>query len=243
VTYAVYTHAERPDLAERAAQLGDEIWPEYNRHGDVTNAHWRRMRLEFPEHQFVLYDEAADELVAEGHTLAIPWDGTVDGLPAGFDGIFERGFARGRKTALCAMAAEVRPAYQGGGLATTLLELMRDVARREGLSDLLAAVRPSWKDRYPLMPIAEYAAWRREDGQPFDPWLRVHTRSGGEILLAEPRSLRISGTVAEWEEWTGMAFPSSGEYVFPQGLAPLTVDREADLGLYHEPNVWVRHHV
>jgi hypothetical protein len=29
--------------------------------------------------------------------------------------------------------------------------------------------------------------------------------------------------------------------VFPDGLALLHVDRERDLGLYHEPNVWVAH--
>ena len=37
--------------------------------------------------------------------------------------------------------------------------------------------------------------------------------------------------------------PREGEYVFPGGLAPLTVDREADAGAYWEPNVWMRHHV
>ena len=58
-----------------------------------------------------------------------------------------------------------------------------------------------------------------------------------------PRSLRITGTVAEWEEWTETPFPESGTYVFPHCLAPLEVDREADLGAYWEPNVWVRHPV
>jgi hypothetical protein len=38
-----------------------------------------------------------------------------------------------------------------------------------------------------------------------------------------------------------MAFPESGEYVFPQGLAPVAIDREADVGAYWEPNVWMRH--
>jgi GNAT superfamily N-acetyltransferase len=199
VSFRVHTHAERPDLAELAAGLGDEFWPEYNLHGDITNASWGRMRREFPELQFVLVD-GDDRIVAEGHTLAIPWDGTVEGLPAGFDGIFELGFSDAPKTALCAMAAEIRPAFQGQGLAVRLLELMRDVARREGLGDVLAAVRPSMKHRYPLVPIDEYARWARDDGQAFDPWLRIHLRIGGEILKAEPHSLRISGTVAEWEE-------------------------------------------
>jgi hypothetical protein len=53
--------------------------------------------------------------------------------------------------------------------------------------------------------------------------------------------MRISGTVAEWEGWTGLPLPESGEYVFPQGLAPLSVDREQDLAVYFEPNVWVEH--
>ena len=61
-----------------------------------------------------------------------------------------------------------------------------------------------------------------------------------------PRGLahrEISGAVAEWEEWTQLAFPESGEYIFPFGLAPLSVDRERDTGLYFEPNVWVVHRV
>ena len=35
--------------------------------------------------------------------------------------------------------------------------------------------------------------------------------------------------------------PESDEYVFPGGLAPVTIDREADSGTYWEPNVWMRH--
>ncbi len=63
------------------------------------------------------------------------------------------------------------------------------------------------------------------------------------MLKPEPQSLRITGTVDEWEGWTELAFPESGVYVFPQGLATLAVDREADAGRYWEPNVWMRHAV
>jgi hypothetical protein len=118
---------------------------------------------------------------------------------------------------------------------------MLELARRYGLTDLIAPVRPSWKERYPLVPIERYARWRREDGLLFDPWMRVHERLGATILKPEPRSLRISGTIAEWEQWTGMAFPESGEYWFPRGLATLAVERESDRGSYWEPNVWMRH--
>jgi hypothetical protein len=38
-----------------------------------------------------------------------------------------------------------------------------------------------------------------------------------------------------------MAFPDSGEYVFPEGLAPVHIDRSTDRGSYWEPNVWMVH--
>jgi hypothetical protein len=104
----------------------------------------------------------------------------------------------------------------------------------------VAPVRPSWKDRYPLIPIDEYAQWRRDDGLPFDPWLRVHARLGATILRGEPNSLLIEAPVREWEEWTTMTFPADGDYVFPLGLAPLQVRN--GIGTYWEPNVWMLHH-
>jgi hypothetical protein len=116
---------------------------------------------------------------------------------------------------------------------------MADLARDAGLKSLVAPARPSWKDRYPLIPIEEYATWRREDDLLFDPWMRVHERLGGRSLRAEPRSMRITGSVADWETWTGMEFPADGDYVFHGGLAHLNV--HDDVGQYWEPNVWMLH--
>ena len=91
------------------------------------------------------------------------------------------------------------------------------------------------------MPIERYMTWRRHDGLPFDPWLRLHERLGGQMLTPCPGSVRITGTVAEWESWAGMAFPESGEYVVPGALSLVRIDRERDVGEHIEPNVWVRH--
>ncbi|MGZ4248991.1 MAG: hypothetical protein ACXVUE_11875 [Solirubrobacteraceae bacterium] len=78
-------------------------------------------------------------------------------------------------------------------------------------------MRPSLKDRYPITPIEQYVTWTRENGEPFDPWIRIHTRRGGQIVKAIPHSMRITGTVAEWEQWTRMKFPGDGQYTFPAG--------------------------
>jgi hypothetical protein len=64
---------------------------------------------------------------------------------------------------------------------------------------------------------------------------------GASALGVDPRSQVMTGTVAQWEEWTGMALPASGEYVIPGGLSTLRVDRDADEGIYVEPNIWVQH--
>ena len=241
------TCAERPDLWQRSDEEIVGVWPEYNHHGDILNEHWGKLDEEFRDFQFLLYDEDSDTVLAHGHSIPCAWDGTVEGLPAGIDGVIANGVRLreedGEPDTLSALAIEIPPTHQGGGLSRTMIGAMREIAAGHGFANLIAPLRPTWKERYPLTPIERYARWTREDGLPFDPWIRLHVRLGAEILRPEPRSLLITGTVAAWEEWTEMAFPESGGYVFPHGLAPLEVDHEGDRGEYWEPNVWVRHHV
>ena len=101
---------------------------------------------------------------------------------------------------------------------------MSDIGRDAGLAHLIAPVRPSLKDRYPITPIERYLDWTRANGEPFDPWVRVHVRRGGTIAKPIPRSMQIVGTVAEWEQWTGMRFPGDGVVHVP-GRAGACRDR------------------
>ena len=243
----VIRYSERPELWEGTEAITREIWPEYNLHGDGLNRHWGRLFDDFPEFQFVLYDDERQEVIAEGHTIPCEWDGTADGLGEGIDATMDAAlwaWESGRApTALCAMAAEVRPRFQGRGLADRVLDVMAGTARQAHLVHLIAPVRPSLKQRYPITPIEEYVRWRRDDGEPFDPWIRTHTRRGGRVLKAIPHSMRITGTVAEWEDWTGIAYPGDGRYTFPGGLATVEIDHANDSGVYWEPNVWIVHTV
>jgi hypothetical protein len=231
---------ERPELVEPGWERTRDTLPEYNMHGDVLNVYWGRLTEERPEFQFHLIGEA-DEVLARACSIPVRWNGTVEDLPAGIDGAIARGFDEGGASALCALVIMVPQGLQRRGLSAAAVTAMGEIARRRGLSSLIAPVRPSWKERYPLVPIERYANWRRPDGFLFDPWMRVHERLGATVLKPEPRSLRITGKVSEWEAWTQMLFPESGDYWFPGGLATLTIDCEADRGRYWEPNVWMYH--
>jgi GNAT superfamily N-acetyltransferase len=234
-------YADRPDLRERRyEELSGVTFPEYMHHNAMGWRFWSRLYSDFPSFQVALVD--ADELLAEAHAVPIPWDGTVAGLPSGWDEGFELGMTTDQlPTALMALAISVSPTRQGGRLSSRMIETFKENARAAGLASVVAPVRPTWKERYPLIPIERYVEWRREDGSHFDPWIRIHEHVGGELVAPAPESMLISAPVADWEEWTGMGFPDDGDYVFPGGLAPLVV--RGGVGTYVEPNVWLLHRV
>ena len=232
-------YADRPDLRERRyEELSALTFPEYMHHNAMGWRFWGRLYSDFPEFQVALVD--GDELVAEAHALPVPWDGTVGGLPSGWDEGFELGMTSDDPpTALMALAISVSPAHQGGRLSSRMIGTFIENARAAGLASVLAPVRPTWKARYPLIPIERYVEWRREDGSHFDPWIRIHEHVGGDVLGPAPESMTMDAPVGEWEEWTGMRFPEDGEYVFPGALATLVV--RDGMGRHVEPNVWLRH--
>jgi GNAT superfamily N-acetyltransferase len=233
-------YADRPDLlARRFEELTQPTFPEYMNHNEPGSLYWQRLYEDFPDFQVALVD--GDRLLAEAHAIPLPWDGTLEDLPSGWDEGFLRAMESNRKhTALMAIAISVAPEHQGKQLSSRMIGTFTDNARAAGLAEgVVAPVRPTLKARYPLVPIERYVGWRRNDGAHFDPWIRVHEVVGGTILAPAPRSMVITGTAAEWEEWTGMPFPEDGEYVFPGGLATLVV--EDGLGTHVEPNVWIHH--
>lgn len=234
-----FSVAERPELRERREAFAG-VWPEFMLHDPLSNKYWGSLYTRFPDFQLFAVDEN-DEILAEGNALPVPWEGELP--DEGWDAMFEHGFDRavGPPTLVSAIAIVVATRFQGTGLSGLVLARMRERARAHGFAQLIAPVRPSLKARYPLTAVERYIGWRTPEGRLFDPWLRVHERAGGELVRVAARSMRIPGSVADWESWTGMQFPESGDYVVPGALVPVQIDRQRDLGLYVEPNVWMRH--
>ncbi|HEU5066400.1 MAG TPA: GNAT family N-acetyltransferase [Gaiellaceae bacterium] len=239
------TRAELTGSRPHAAGL-EGAWPEFMYHDAVLNELFGRVIGEFAEFQFYAWDDRREEVVGVGNAIPTAWDGEIASLPdGGVDAVVQAGFAEESPapTVLCALQILIAPGFRGQGLSSRMIERMAEIGRDHGLDTLIAPVRPNSKHRYPLVPMERYITWRRPDGTHLDPWLRTHERLGAEIVKVAPESMRVPGTVAEWEEWAGMAFPESDMYVVSGALVPVKIDRERDEGLYVEPNVWMVHSV
>jgi hypothetical protein len=239
----VVTTADRHDLDEQARDAFRAVWPEFIFHDPISAEHIDRVEEYFPQYDVLLLDDG--HVVAGGWGVPFRWDGTVSTLPDGYDGALVSAVAGHENSVpadtLCIMAAAVRADRQGGGLAGKTLAVLRDRATAAGLRHVIAPVRPALKSRYPLTPMENFARWTRTDDLHIDPWIRTHQRLGASILGPAPRSMIITGTVLEWEDWAAMAFPETGRYVVPDALDPVTIDREHDRGTYVETNLWMRH--
>ena len=230
MSFSMHTAAERPDLWERGI-ASESVWPEYNLHGDVLNQWWGHLDEDLADYQFVLYDEAADEVVAEGHTGPLWWDGSDATLPPGIDDALVDIFARARSgepvNTLCALAAESPREGRARGLAVQILGAMRTIAERQGLTHLVAPVRPSLKERY---PHDADRTLRRAGGATTVSCSTPGCGSTNGSARGSPAPCRSRcGSPARSRSGSrgpGWSFPESGDYVFPEGLAPVHIDRD-----------------
>lgn len=238
------TFKERPELRSQIGGITSAAWPRFMLESAPADRAWPYLFEAFADFQLALCDEEG-RLVAFGNSIPLVWDGQVESLPEGWDAATLQAvdhYEAGRiPNALSAFQIVVDPQHQGKGYSSMLLNALRSAAQEHGFHSLIACVRPTLKALYPLTPIERYAQWKQPDGSPFDPWVRVHWRAGAEQLHASPRSMEITGTVAQWQEWTGLRFPESGPYIVAGALQPIVADLESDLVRYEDSNIWMWH--
>ncbi|MER5779742.1 N-acetyltransferase [Streptomyces sp. NPDC002039] len=242
----ITTLARRPELAARLWDMKDP-WPPFAGHDSLAWLLYPRMVAEFPDH--VLVGTDGDAVVARAFSLpfALRAEGRgAGGLPArGWDQVLLWAFSDLRRgvapDTVSAIEITVAADRQGEGLSGLMLAAMRDNARARGFAEVVAPVRPNGKHAEPDTPMDEYAHRTREDGLPHDPWLRVHVRAGAVIDSVAPLSMMVSGSLADWREWTGLPFDTTGPVRVPGALVPVRCEAEQGYAVYVEPNVWVRH--
>jgi len=244
--FKIITTSDLDDYRAQAGGIAEVSWPEFMLQDPVAGDHWHELFERFNEYQFALLDTESGRMAAMANSLPFHWDQPLEDLPeGGWDWVFLKAIDDNQKgitpNIQSAIQINIHPEYQGSGLSPIMVNAMRKIGKSKGFQNLVAPVRPSQKSNYPLTSIDNYITWKNSEGLPFDAWLRVHARVGARIIKPCHEAMTIPGTISEWEEWTGMAFPQSGNYVIPGALNPITIDVENNIGVYIEPNVWVQH--
>ena len=244
--FKLISPASHPEYRRMVAPLASASWPEFMLHDPISDENWGALFERFPNYQFGLLDLATDQAVAMGNSVPLYWEGELASLPEeGWDWALEQA-VQNDQTAVtpniqCAIQVAIHPDYRGRGLSTRMIQAMKAIGHARGFQLLIAPVRPSQKANYPLSAIDGYVTWKTGNGLPFDAWLRVHVRAGARIVKVCHRSMIIRGTHTEWQSWTEMEFPETGQYYVPGALNPVEMDLEKDQGTYIEPNVWMVH--
>lgn len=237
------TIAERPDL-DAAMRALPNPWPTFMLQDLVADFFYDQMPDRFPEYQLVALGPD-DQVLARVNAVPYAWSGRDADLPTtGWDSALGMAFRPdmpGAATAVSLIEARMHPDAAGRGLSAALLVAARDNARDLGYDHLLAPIRPTRKHLEPHTPIADYVARTRDDGLPYDPWLRTHLRLGGRLVRICPSAMTIAGDLDEWRRWTGLPFAESGWTVVDGALNPVHVSVENDYAVYVEPNVWIHH--
>jgi hypothetical protein len=246
--FQLITPKDLDDYHEQAGEITDASWPEFMLHDHIANENWHELFDRFLDYQFALLDTETNRMAAMGNSLPFCWDLDVSALPeGGWDWVFLKAIEdhKGGVTPNIQSAIQIaiHPDYQSQRLSSRMVWAMRGITKSKGFKYLVAPVRPNQKSNYPLTSIDDYIKWTNDDELPFDAWLRVHARAGAQIVKPCHEAMTIRGTRSEWEQWTGLRFPQSGEYYISAALKPMDMDIEKDEGIYVEPNVWMVHQI
>jgi ribosomal protein S18 acetylase RimI-like enzyme len=192
------------------------------------------------------------DVVAMISTNRINWDGSIASLStwdyvAGGSislGDFSNTYIPDGNT-LNIMSISVAPEMQGKGLATILFREIIDMAEYFGVEHLICSFRPSGYGKYKLesgpISIAEYCRLTKEDGLPWDSWLRIATRYGMVPLRIENAAITVEVAKSQFEEYrktfNKYKWSINNEGKWECGEAG-TWTINGDKAIYSEPNLW-----
>ncbi|MEX2504577.1 MAG: hypothetical protein WD378_06980 [Egicoccus sp.] len=234
------TLAEAPGLADAVHDLEGRDAPPFL--VALTERHRGHLDTSAPRTQFVGLDgDGAPLVIVRG--VALRWDGTSVGAPAGGAGdvveAAEAAADAGLADTLAVLDVRVRADRRGRGTGRRVLAELSGLASGAGLERVLVLVRPHAKRHHPLVPFARYVAATDGAGRPLDGWLAAAWDAGLHPVLAVDRSLRARAPLDDFVGWYGRAFPTSGPYLLPGAIKPAVVELERAEGRYREPHLWM----
>jgi hypothetical protein len=234
-------------LGHETSALSARVWPNYLiSESDLPEAGLKfEISREELARRFPVWGIRRDdtnELVAFANGVLCSIDLSQKELPVeGWQFAIQSAGSGDERNCLCLLVANVDPTVRGFGFSQILINRAKLATLELGFDTMIAPVRPTLKHESPFTSMKDYLSRRNEKNEIYDPWVNTHVRLGGEILNICSESVTIRASLAKWREWTGLPLLTSGERILPQGLVPLKIDTHRNIGVYSEPNVWLRY--
>lgn len=212
-----------------------------NRSHVVLNC-WKKVESYFPEYQQILIDNQ-ENIVGMICTLPFFWDQALVDLPdEGWDWLIQKGIEDyENKTSpnfLGGLQIVIPAHHRGKGLSKHFIAKGKTLMHKHGLTHFTLPIRPTYKHRYPDLPMSEYIN-KQEDGKIYDPWIRTHLNCGAQVIRVCPKSMHVQGDIAFWADLTAQSLSAIGDYRVDGALNLVHIDMEKNIGDYWEDNIWI----
>ncbi len=232
-------------LYDHLETINMRTWPHFLMQSGIRDKAWKTVMKKYDYMQMV-YKNASGDIVFFFNCVPLYIKDINDSLPhEGWDWALDVSYhaTENNWNTLVGLQVVIMKEFLGMGISSFALSEMKKVAIENNLKHLIIPVRPTKKDQHPYLPMSDYMERKTSEGYYEDPWLRVHEKSGAEVLYPCNEAMKIEGSIEDWKQWTGLEFGQSGTYEIEGGLSPVYIDLEHDSGLYLEPNVWVKHFI
>ncbi len=211
-------------------------------HSAIQKKYWNKIKDYFPAYQWYLVTPQ-DEVIGLANTLPLNFNDPLVDLPVrGWDWMVEQAVRQFEDSvipnALGGLQIVVFSDYRNQGYSKKILGHLKSKFKESELDHFILPIRPILKENHPEVSMEEYLGWEVE-GQPYDPWIRLHFKEGAALVKVCANSMEVTGSKAEWLDWTGISINGDGTYCVPGGLSPIQYIESKDLGIYREPNIWI----
>ena len=162
----------------------------------------------FPGGQFIEWDQHR-QLLGALSTNRIDWDGNAKSLPhwddiAGIDFTYRDTYKRQGNT-LAFMSMSIAADAKGKGTASKLVKQALEFAQDEEIEHVIGDFRPSnygeYKQQTGKFDFNEYIGMLRDDGAPYDGWIRSLDRMGMQPLSVDSRAMVIPETIEKFDTY------------------------------------------
>lgn len=177
-------------------------------------------------------------LAAGGITSQFCWDSKPEHLPAGWQGVVRQSYVDARSggripNAMVGLLAFTVPRFRERGMSGKVLTKMCTLAHQRGYRYLLVPALPpaQFEKEHVRTPMEAISQLKREDGEYYDYWIRLHTRKGATIIGTCAQSHRFVFSLEDFSEQVSSdPITTTGEHV-------VRLDKDQVLGP-NRKNMW-----